>query len=143
MYYTKEEYDFITSHGREMPKDIAGVRELIEELKGIPRHAPALISDKNEFGKDIIIIGSGAAVRYAYARLIAEGHNVTIEQQSMSGKWLITAPNPDMQLIKTASLYYHEWRPSMPKPKHRNGQYNQVNRKKNKASRKARKQNRK
>jgi hypothetical protein len=90
---------------------------------------------------EVILVGACQPAMHAYRELMAQGHKVTIEQQTTQ-EWRITAREADIELKKLASYHYYDWSPSKPKPKHHNGRYNQVNRKKNKASRKARKQNR-
>lgn len=97
---------------------------------------------QSNIGHEIILVGSGPAAMYAYHQLIAQGHKVTIEQQMMSREYVITAREPSIELMKSASEAYYGWSPSAPNSKHHNGRYNKVNRKKNKASRKARKQTR-
>lgn len=91
---------------------------------------------------EVILVGAGQPAMYAYRELIAQGYKVAIQQQPMSREWAITAREPDIELKKLATYHYYDWSPSKPKPKHHNGRYNKVNRNKNKASRKARKQTR-
>lgn len=97
---------------------------------------------KSNTAHEIILVGSGPAAMHAYHELLAQGHKVTIEQQMMSREYVISSREPSIELKKYASDVYYAWSPSKPDPKHHNGRYNKVNRKKNKASRKARKQNR-
>ena len=96
--------------------------------------------------KEIILVGAGRAVIHAYNKLIEDGYHVIIEKNPFDRneiRIMASASEPPIGLTKLATHYYHEWTPKTAKPKHHNGRYNQVNRNKNKASRKARKQNRK
>ena len=90
----------------------------------------------------VILVGAHAPTLHAYKLLKEEGINVRFEQQPMSSEWQIRSKEIDMPTLKAAEMYYHSWSPSTPKPKHHNAKYNHVNRNKNKASRKARKQTR-
>ncbi|MFO0359262.1 MAG: hypothetical protein ACK50N_02080 [Flavobacteriales bacterium] len=90
---------------------------------------------------EVVLVGAAQPAMHAYHELLAQGHKVTIEQRTKQ-EWAITGRECDLSLKKLASFHYHDWSPSKPKPKHHNGRYNKVNRSKNRASREARKQNR-
>jgi hypothetical protein len=91
----------------------------------------------------VVLVGAGKAALHAYHKLIEDGYQVVIEKNPFDRhESRIMANEPAIGLMKLASHYYHDWKPNIAKPKHHNGRYNPVNRNKNKAARKARKQNR-
>jgi hypothetical protein len=88
--------------------------------------------------KEFIIIGADSAGKTTCLELMKQCHDVVLvdEANPKIESYAITARKVDLEPIKLADPYHED----KPKPKHHNKKYNNVNRKKNKASRKARKQ---
>lgn len=89
---------------------------------------------------EVILIGAGVGAIYAYEMLKAEG--VVCSITKVEKEYVIESPQPTIELVEQAHKLFHEFNPNLFRTKHQNGQKNKVNRSKNKASRKARKQNR-